>query len=128
MPATNTLNGEESGLISSNSETQRIQNTTVPKFQHPSSDNKSYDEITEALICREDEHKTENNIPNTTIKSEETKGWSRIKTLSKVSKRIKDIKTQSNGGRKKNEDHLGVVFMGIILVFVGTFIKILDNH
>ena len=68
--------------------------------------------------------KTENLDAQNNIENEKVKSWSRLTrklTIKSAVNRL-NIKENATGKRKKNEDHLGVVFMGIISIFIGTLL------
>ena len=51
--------------------------------------------------------------------NEKNKGWTKYKKKMTLKKSVKAIKENTQGKPKKNEDNLGVVFMGIISIFIG---------
>ena len=51
--------------------------------------------------------------------NEKLKGWSKYKRKITLKKSVAAIKDNTQGKPKKNEDNLGVVFMGIISIFIG---------
>ena len=53
------------------------------------------------------------------IENGKSKAWSGIKRRLTIKAAAKVLKDGPSGRRKKNEDHLGVVFMGIISIFIG---------
>ena len=71
------------------------------------------DKVTDGLIS------TENGKCDTQLEYDGGKGWSKIKKRVTVLASVKAIKEEPVKKRKKNEDNLGVVFMGIITIFIG---------
>ena len=80
------------------------------------------DNGTEALINTsyiKPSEKSEDSADQNNIENGKGKTWSGIKRRLTMKAAVKVLKDHPNGRRKKNEDHLGVVFMGIISIFIG---------
>ena len=80
------------------------------------------DNGTEALINTsyiQPSEKSEDSIDQNNIENGKGKKWSGIKRRLTIKAAVKVLRDPSSGRRKKNEDHLGVVFMGIISIFIG---------
>ena len=88
---------------------------------HPSSHETTHsgDDGTIALIqansSHQSDHVVDQNVENGKIKG----GWSDIKRKMTVKKTVKILKETPSAKKKKKEDNLGVVFMGIISIFIG---------
>ena len=65
-------------------------------------------------IISETNHEEKGDVIN-----EKLKGWSKYKRKITLKKSVTAMKDNTQGKPKKNEDNLGVVFMGIISIFIG---------
>ena len=77
------------------------------------------DQCADKLLDRQEVVKV---LSDSNDKKEHSNGSKKMQTLSLVMRSIKrnPIRfSRESAGRKKSEDHLGVVFMGIILIFMG---------
>ena len=77
---------------------------------------------TEALINTsylQPSEKSEDSSDQNNIENGKGNKWSGIKRRLTIKAALRVVKDNPSGRRKKNEDHLGVVFMGIISIFIG---------
>ena len=86
----------------------------------------SGDDGTIALIQSNSSHQSDNLVDRDVENGRVKGGWSDIKRKMTVKKTVQIFKQtpSEKEKKKKKEDNLGVVFMGIISIFIG---KILSN-
>ena len=122
MPRPKLIINDEANQTSDKPKLQANKLVSASGAQYSSDNKPCGEEITEALICTQDTQPSTNFTSEATVEYKKSKGWSRIKSMT-IKRRLKQkTKEKSNGEKKKkNDDHLGVVFMAIILIFMGRF-------